>query len=219
MPSGQDSSGDELDIQVTPETESADDTQNSGSAESESTEELNLETETVETDKVTPQEANAKAQEEAWLGKIIAGKVEVEDAPNWLQKRLTNRLEATSKTPETEEVVKKVLAQEREAQEFKTLQKQIPPLSSAQAKELTARFAELKPLGNVKALETALKLMGLDSKVREAEARGIAKGRVSFPASGLSSVRKAGEIKGGVPVDIINDDKKWNEMIRKGSGT
>ncbi len=218
MFNGQDTEGNELNLDVIPEAESDENTQDSGNTEGEFTEEtLQLETEVEKVDKLSPQEANAKAQEEAWLTKVTSGKADVEDAPTWLQKRLNARLKATNNVPETEEVVKKVLAQEREAQEFKDLQKQIPRLTADQAKQLNDKFAEYKPLGNVKALATALEILGLSSKMKEAEARGIAKGRVSFPASGQSSVRKSSQSVGGVPLDTIHSDKAWNEMIRRGS--
>ncbi len=210
------SGGDELQLEVIPETESTDGTQDSGNAEGELTEEIRLETGEEEV-KLSPQEENAKHQEDVWLNKVIAGKANVEDAPSWLQKRLTARLDATGKVPETAEVVKKVLTQERQAQEFQDLQKQIPPLTQTQAKELQEKFAKYKPLGNVEALKTALELMGISSKVKEAEARGIAKGRLTFPKSGQPSVKRSGQVVGGVPLDVINDDKKWNEMIRTGA--
>jgi hypothetical protein len=210
--------GDELQLNVeaTEDSETADDAQATEDGEGGSEEKLNLQTADEEVDKPSPAEEQAKRQEEAWLNKVISEKAKVEDAPKWLQARLNARLEATGKTPETEEVVKKVLAQERENQDFQTLQNQIPTLTASQAKELQERFAELKPLGKVKALKTALDLMGLSSKVKEAEQRGAAKARTSLPKSGRPSVRVSDQAVGGVPLDVIHDDKKWNEMIRKG---
>jgi len=208
--------GNELQLEVIPEAESDGNTQDSGDAEGELTEEIRLETGEKEV-KLSPQEENAKRQEDVWLNKVISGKAQVEEAPSWLQKRLTARLEATGQVPETAEVVKKILTQEREAQEFQDLQKQIPPLTAGQAKELQEKFAKYKPLGNTEALRTALDLMGLSSKVKEAEARGIAKGRLTFPKSGQPSVKRSGQATaGGVPLDVIQDDKKWSEMIRTG---
>jgi hypothetical protein len=219
MPS-EDTTGDELQLEVIPDTEPSADTQTTVTGEEESEEvQANLETEEPKVDKATPAEENAKRQEEAWLGKVVSGKAEVEDAPKWLQGRLNTRLETINKIPETEEVVKKVLTQEREAQEFTDLQKQIPKLTPLQARELQDRFAELKPLGKSKALRTALDLMGLSQKIKDAETRGVAKGRMSLPKSGQPSVRKSDQVVGGVPLEVINDDKQWNEMIRKGQGT
>ena len=217
MPNGQDTTEDELQLEVISETESAEDTQatENGEGESETEVELNLETDESKVDKLSPAEENAKRQEEAWLGKVTSGKANVEDAPGWLQKRLNARLEATDKVPETEEVVKKVLTQEREAAEFKAEQASIPKLTALQAQELKSKFAELKPLGNVKALRLAKELLGLSSKVKEAEERGIAKGRMSLPRSGQPSVKKSGQV-GGVPLDVIHDEKKWNDLVRNG---
>lgn len=217
MPNGQDIEGDELQLEVIPETESAEDTQATDNGEGESEEvELQFEQEEAQGDKLSPQEENAKRQEDAWLNKVISGKSNVEDAPKWLQNRLNARLEATNKVPETEEVVKKVLEREREEQEFQAEQKNLPKLTTLQAKQLQDKFAELKPLGKVKALRLAKELLGLSSKVKEAEARGIAKGRMSLPQSGHPSVKRSNQAVGGVPIDVIHDDKKWNEMIRNG---
>lgn len=216
MPSDQDTTGDELQLEVIPDSESADgpqDTQGEGEAE----EQVQLEIDGPQADKLSPAEENAKRQEEVWLNKVISGKAQVEDAPKWLHGKLNARLDTAAKVPETEEVVRKVLEKEREAQEFKDIQGQIPKLTPAQAKELQDKFAELKPLGKAKALRTALDLMGLSSKVKEAEMRGVAKGRMSLPQSGQPQVRKSTQAVGGVPLDVIHDDKKWNEMIRSGS--
>lgn len=206
---------DELQLEVIDDAESDGNTQDS-EAEGESETELNLEID-EKVAKQTPAEENAKRQEESWLNKVVTGKADVSDAPTWLQARLNARLEATNKVPETEEVVKRILATEREATEFKALQSQIPKLNSAQAQELQERFAKLKPLGKVEALRTALDLMGLSSKAKEAEMRGVAKGRMSLPMSGQPSVKKSGQSVGGVSLDVIHDDKKWNAMIRNGA--
>lgn len=216
MSSIQDTESDELQLEVIDDTESGDDTQDTEKdGEGESETELNLETD-EKVVKQTPAEENAKRQEESWLNKIVSGKAEVDDAPNWLQARLNKRLEAANNVPDTEEVVKRVLIKEREDAEFQTLQSQIPKLNSVQAQELQERFAKLKPLGKVEALKTALDLMGLSSKTKEAEMRGIAKGRMSLPTSGQPSVKKSSQSVGGVPLDVIRNDKAWNEMIREG---
>ena len=217
MPSDQDTNSDELQLDVTDEAESVEDTQTTDEGEGESEGELNLETEEQAVEKLSPAQENAKRQENAWFNKVVSGKAKVEDAPKWLQEKLNTRLEASTEEPGTEEVVKKVMAEERETQQFKDLQSQIPKLTSSQAKELQERFAELKALGKVKALRTALDLMGLSQKVKEAEARGVAKGRTSLPRSGQPAVRKSDQVVGGVPLDVIHDDKKWNDMIRNGS--
>lgn len=207
--------GDELEIDIA-EAESAVDTQTTDE-DSEGESELTLESE-EKVEKLSPAEENAKRQEEAWLEKVVSGKAEITDAPKWLQGRIESRLNVTTKLPETEEVVKKVIAQERETLEFKALQSRIPKLTATQAKELQERFAELRPLGKTKALQLALDLMGLSQKINDAERRGIAKARMSLPVSGQPSVRKLAQV-GGVDLDVIHDDKKWNEMIRGGKHT
>lgn len=216
MPSGQNTGGDELDLEVITEDESAEDTQYIQEDEGES-EELNLETEEAQVDKLSPAEENARKQEEAWLNKVISGNAAVEDAPKWLQGRLNKRLDAVEKAPDTEEVVRKVLEKEREDAEFQERKSQIPKLTPAQAKEFTERYNQLRPAGKLAALNTVIELMGLSQKMREAEQRGIAKGRMSLPRSGQPAVRKSDQVVGGVPMDVIQDDKKWNEMIRTGT--
>jgi hypothetical protein len=218
MSNDENTAGDELQLEVIAQDESIGDSQTTEQSEGETEEtQLNLETDEAEVGKLSPAEENAKRQEEAWLNKIIAGKAQVEDAPKWLHARLEGRLNATVKLPETEEVVKKLLEKEREAQEFKALQAQIPKLTPVQAKELTDRFNTLKAAGKVVALQAALDAMGLSQKVKEAEMRGMAKGRMSFPQSGQPSVRKPEQATiGGVPMDVLSDEKKWNEMIRTG---
>lgn len=216
MPSNIPTEADELQLEVIAEDEVVDGSQDSGNAEGETEDNpLNLETEEQADGKqLTAAEQNAKKQEEVWLGKVISEKSNVEDAPTWLQSRLNARLEAMNKVPETEEVVRQVLAKERDAQEFKTLQAEIPKLSPAQAKQLQDKFAELKPLGNVKALRTALDLMGLSQKMKEAEQRGVAKGRISLPKSGQPAVRKSEQSVGNVPMSVVEDNKAWLNMIK-----
>jgi len=217
MPNDQATNDDELQLEVTSEDESVEDTQDSDNAEGESEDTQVQFEEEPQTDKLSPAEENAKRQEEAWLGKIISGKAEVSDAPKWLQGRLDSRLEATNKIPETEDVIRKVLEKEREDDKFKELQTKIPKLSPAQAKELNERYKTLRPAGKVVALQNALDAMGLSEKVREAEMRGITKGKMSLPVSGQLPVRKSEQAVGGVPLDVVHDDKKWNEMVRRGS--
>lgn len=217
MPSEQDTKADELQLEVIAESESAEGSQDTQESEGETETQVQLETEEPTAERLSPAAENAKKQEEAWLSKVISGKAQVEDAPKWLHARLEARLEATNNVPETEEVVKKVLEQEREASEFKALQGQIPKLTATQAKELTDRFNSLKAAGKVVALKAALDAMGLSQKVREAEMRGVAKGRMSIPSSGQPSVRKASkETIGGVPANVLSDEREWNKMIQQG---
>jgi len=219
MPNGQDTEGDELQLEVIPEAESDGDHQTTDKGEGDAADSsVKLEESDAKADKkLTPAEESARKQEETWLAKVIAGKSKVEEAPNWLQDKLNARLETISDAPKTEEIVKQALAKERKAQEFSDLQKQIPALTKAQAKELTDRYNQLKGADNVAALKTVLDAMGLSQKLKEAEARGIAKGKMSLPKSGQPAVRKSDVSVGNVPLDVIQDDKKWNQMIREGA--
>lgn len=221
MPNGQNIEDDELQLEVedTSETESDEDTQNTGNdGEGESEEELNLDNNSDEkVEKLSPAEENAKRQLEAWYAKVVSGKAKVEDAPKWLQKGLNSRLESIGSEVDIDQKIEATLAKKEEEQEFKKLKSAIPRLTKAQANELNQRFAKLKPIGKVEALRTALDLMGLSEKMREAERRGIAKGRTSIPVSGQPSVKKSSQLVGGVPLDVIRDDKKWNQAIRDGN--
>ena len=124
MPSNE-QSGDELQLEVIPEAES-----NTGSQDTNG----EGETETVilddtQSNKLTPAQENAKRQEETYLNRISGEEInpktdlpyEIEDAPKWLQPKLMEHFNAVGKVPETEEVVKKVLEQERENAQFKEI--------------------------------------------------------------------------------------------------
>lgn len=210
---------DELELQVIEDGESVVDPQATPDGEGEVTTVLDLEVSEPKADKLTPAQEQAERQVEAWLQKVTSGAAKIEDAPGWVQKRLNTALELEAKQPEIEEVVRKTLERERANAEFKELQAQIPPLTPAQASELKERFNALKSPGKeALVLRTLLDAMGLSQKVKEAEQRGIAKGRLSLPPSGQPAGRKAEQrIIGGVPEDVINDDKKWNEAVRAGS--
>jgi hypothetical protein len=210
--------GDELDLVIS-ESESNADSQDTQESEGESGDaQVQLETEEPQKEKLSPAQLNAKRQEETWLNRVSTAHIneetgkpyEIEDAPKWLQNKLLARLDG----PAPEEVAKKVFEQERQKQEFKELQKQIPALTATQAKQLQDKFAELKPLGNVVALRNALEILGLGQKMKEAEQRGINKARQSLPKSGLSKVKDSEQVVGNVPLSTVTDPKKWDEMIR-----
>jgi hypothetical protein len=217
MPNEQDMNADELQLEVIQADESVEDTQNTtGEGESEEASvEVVLDNE--QGNKQTPAELNAEKQLDAWSKKVFEGQIndrtgepyEVEDAPKWLQPRLLARVDSAAKVPETEEVVKQVLEKEREGQEFKTLQSQIPKLTPSQAQELQDRYNALKPAGRVIALKAALDAMGLSEKVREAERKGIAKGKMSLPKSGYSAVKAPEQVH----VKAAQSDKGWNDYI------
>lgn len=224
MPSDEGQDGDELDLQVTPDAP-ADDTQatrDEGEGESEAMVELEETPEQPKVEQLTPAQEQAKKQEEAWFQNVIEGKKKVEEAPTWLQSRLNKRLESISEAPETDSAVSKEvarqLAQKNENDDFNAAKAEIPPMNSAQAKEFKERYAQLKPAGRALAVRTALEAMGITSKrVEDAERRGIAKGKMSFPKSGQPAVRKQeSQLVGGIPSDVVNDEKKWAELVRTG---
>jgi len=214
MPNGsQNTDADELEIDIA-EDESVVDTQNTDEGEGESDAVIDPEEGDEEVVKLTPAEENAKRQEDAWVNKITSSKASVEDAPSWLHSRLNAKLDATAKVPNTEEVVRRTLEKEREQAEFQILKAEIPQLTPAQAKELKQRYKTLRPAGKVAALKAALDAMGLSKAVRDAEARGIAKGKVSFPRSGQPSVSRSEKSVGGVPIKVVRSDADWNKMVR-----
>jgi len=230
MPSEQDMNGDELDLQVTPDNEPADDTQDTpangeGEGGPEAVVELEEETPPAQpkVEKLTPAQEQARKQEEAWFQNVLDGKKKVEEAPTWLQPRLNKRLEDISEAPDTgsavSQEVSRQLAEKQEADDFAAAKAEIPPMNAAQAKEFRERYSALKPAGRALAVRTALEAMGISKSIEAAEKRGIAKGKMSFPRSGQPPVRKPEtKLIGGVPEDVINDEKKWNEYVRTNGG-
>ena len=212
MPSSQDTEADELHLEVTAEGESVDDTQTTENGEGESDTVVNLETDDKKVEKLSPAEEQARKQVETWFEHVTSGAKKLEDAPTWVQKKLNARLEQSG--PSTEEIVRKALAEQQEDAEFKALQAEIPSLTPAQAKELQDRYKSLRPAGKVVALKTSLEAMGLNSKLKEAEQRGIAKGKMSLPRSGQPSVRKSEEMIDGVPMSTITNNKSWNQLMK-----
>ena len=203
----------ELQLEVTPDSESLETSQGSSNAEGEIEDsQLNLETDEPKADKANLVEENAKKQVEHWLVEVTAGRKSIEDAPGWVQKRMTAKLEAEPQKISVQDEVQKSLEAERETAEFKSIQDSIPQLTATQAKELQERFKQLRPAGKVIALRTALEAMGLSSKSKEAEQRRIAKGNMSLPRSGQSSVRKSEQTVDGVPLSTITSDAEWNRM-------
>lgn len=202
----------ELDLQVTPDSESLETSQTSQGAEGENEDsKLNLETDEPKADKLSSAEENAQRQVDHWLLEVTSGRKKLEDAPGWVQKRMTPHLDGT--TTDTAEIVRKELERQQEDAEFKSLQASIPQLTAAQAQELQERYKTLRPAGKVAALKASLEAMGLNSKLKEAEQRGIAKGKVSLPRSGQPAVKKSEPTVDGVPVSVIQNNKAWRDLL------
>lgn len=205
--------GESLELEITADSESLESSQTTDDGEGEiGDSSLNLETSEPKVDKLTPAEENAQRQVDHWLLEVSSGRKKFEDAPNWVQKRMSPALEG--KTPDIEQVVQSALEKERENQRFKELQATIPALTPSEAKELQERFNLLRPAGKVVALQNALDAMGLGSKLKQAEQRGIAKGRMSLPRSGQPSVKKSEQSIDGVPLKVITNDAEWNKMVK-----
>lgn len=202
-----------LELQVTPSGESLESSQTTDGEGENGDSSLNLEIEEPKVEKLSTAEENAERQVEHWLLEVSSGKKKLEEAPTWVQKRMASRLEG--KTPDIEQAVQNALAKEREDQTFKELQAQIPALTEDQAKELQERFKSLRPAGKVVALQNALDAMGLSSKLKDAEMRGIAKGKVSLPRSGQPSVKKSEQSIDGIPLSTISDNAAWNKMMKE----
>jgi len=220
MPSEMNTEVDELQLEVIDNGESQAGSQDTeGEGETEKVQ-VNLEKDDTQSNKLTPAQENAKRQEETYLNRISGEEInpktekpyEIEDAPKWLQPKLKEQLFAKNEVPETEAVVKKVLEQEREDVQFKEIQSQIPKLTPTQAQELQDKYKDLKVLGKVKALQLALDLMGLSREVKEAEMRGVAKGKMSLPKSGNSATRGSGEAE---HVIAAQSDKSWKDYLAK----
>lgn len=202
-----------LELEITADSESLESSQTTDDGEGEiGDSSLNLETSEPKVDKLTPAEENAQRQVDHWLLEVSSGRKKFEDAPGWVQKRMSPALEG--KTPDIEQVVQSALEKERENQRFKELQATIPALTPSEAKELQERFNLLRPAGKVVALQNALDAMGLGSRLKQAEQRGIAKGRMSLPRSGQPSVKKSEQSIDGVPLKVITNDAEWNKMVK-----
>jgi hypothetical protein len=212
MPNGSDTERDELEID-TLEDESDVDTQDTSHEEGEGEfQESDLD-DSLESEEDTsvpqqkPQASDAAlAQENAWYSKIVTGKTSLEDPrlPSWLRPKLEKRLGVSE--PPKQENIKKIIEEEIR---FTDLKKSIPKLTKKQAEELKAKYAEFKPLGKVKALETAIELLGLSKRMQEAERRGLAKGRMSLPPSGQPSEKNQDDI-----LALAKDPKKWKAFIK-----
>lgn len=211
MPSDQDIKDGELDLKVTTEDESVDDTQDTGdNGEGESGTVLEDE---QQVEKLSPAEENRKKQLEVWSANVASGAKKLEDAPSWVQKELTKPSAVSG--DELELKIAKVLAKQQEDLEFKELQSKIPALSPVQAQELRERYRALNGAGKVAALRAAMDAMGLSEKVKEAEERGIAKGRMSLPKSGQPVVRKSEQSVAGVPLNVITNNAEWNKFMKQ----
>lgn len=219
MPNMVDPNNDELELDIVSESEPVD-AQTTDNGEGEKTE-LQLEESNaqVPSKPLTPAEQSALVQEEAWIKNIIEGKKDVDEAPKWLQSRLQKRLDSISKVPAIEEVAREVAQKEIQRQQeesaFYDLQKSIPPLSSTDAAQLKAKYAELRPLGKVKALEVAMQVLGISMDKQEEAGIQKARGRMSLPPS--SSVPRNNN-KDDL-VSVAKDQKRWKDFVKsQGSG-
>lgn len=198
----------ELKVQATEEAESGGD---QDATKTEQTEVMALD-EQEQVAKPTPAEISAQNQLEAWHAKILAGKADITAAPTWMQPKLMEKLQVKEKEPEIEKLIEEKLQKEREEIQFKNMVEALPELPREKAEELKSHFKELRPLGKVKALELAKKLAGLDEELREAEERGIARGRMSLPASGQPAPKPKNVL------DIAKDQKAWEQFRKSGYG-
>jgi len=208
----------ELHLEVTPDSESLESSQTTLDGEGEIEDaRLNLDSENEQkADKQTLADENAKRQVDHWQQEVNAGRKDLKDAPAWVQKRIAALKEGSEAQNDTEQVVRRVLEKEREDAEFKDLQGQIPALTAAQAKELQERYKVLRPAGKVAALKACLDAMGLSQKLKEAEQRGIAKGKMSLPKSGQPSVKRSESTVAGVPVSTIQNNAAWENFVKSG---
>lgn len=198
--------GDELNITIT-EDESSVDSQDTKSEPENGDLDLDTNTNTEDTSvaKLTPAEISAKNQEEAWFKNVIDGKKNIEDAPKWLQNRLNKRFEALNKEPDIEDVVDKKLAARLEEQTFQELKSALPAMDAKTAKAFSQKFAELKPLGKVKALELTKQLLGITSDEKKS-----ARAKMTLPPSGQPKAKVSDD-----PVDIAKDPVRWKQFVKE----
>jgi hypothetical protein len=203
----------ELDLKVTADSESLDSSQTSQGTEGENEDsQLNLEEGQSKVDKLSTAETQGNKQADHWLAEVRSGRKQLEDAPDWVQKKILPDLEGSTSDPK--ELVRQVLEEERQDAQFKDLQATIPELTSTQANELKERYKLLRPAGKYAALKASLDAMGINSQLQEAEQRGIAKGKVSFPSSGQPSVKNSESTIAGVPVSVIKSNAAFDKFIK-----
>lgn len=213
-----DPNNNELDLDIIGESESVD------AEATESEQEVNglqLDEESaaqVASKSLSPAEKSALQQEEAWFKKVVEGTKQIEEAPSWLQARLQKKLDSIAKAPDIKDVAREValqeIARQKEDAQFNQLQESIPALSKTDAEKLKAKFAELRPLGKVKALETAMEILGLTPDRMEEQSIAKARGKMTLPPSGAPSTKSENDI-----LSIAKDQKRWKEFVKnQGSG-
>lgn len=115
-------------------------------------------------------EEQRNKQIEVWTERVANGEVDINDLPanlKWIKKSIEKNLELISKAPEVADLVKQEVARQKDEDKFKSLKKSLNglTLTKDQKAQLQEEFKDLAPaLGNAKALEKAMKLVGVQEE-------------------------------------------------------
>jgi hypothetical protein len=157
-------------------------------------------------DSLSPQEIAAQQQEDAWTNKVLSGKADIEEVPQWLKYRVEKRLNSTIKNDSLKDELKKVVQAELEESQFVELQEKISSekLPKKLIEELKQQYNEFRPLGKLKALNLAYKFI-INNKQEVKINNGTA-----LPPSGQPKKLKANDI-----LSVAQDEKAWNALVRQ----
>lgn len=172
------------------------DEQDSDSA-AEEIEELDLSDEDKTKEKsLSKSDLERKKQIDTWSNRVSSGEVNLKDLPanlKWLKPHILERLDATTQAPSAEEVVKKVLAEERDNVKFDTLRGILNKtrLSTTQRKELETEYKDLRARGLPKSvsLDKAMRIIGVQEDTEVASAQLKQDMAVSRPGGKVRNVK------------------------------
>jgi len=209
MSNDNDISNDELNDIITdeqgedPMSENSDNNQEKSEQQEDETLELNEEPKKP-VDSLSPQEFAAKKLEDSWTNKVLSGKSELQDVPEWLRHRVDKRLNSTVKADTLKDDLKRIVTEELEERQFVELQQTISKekLPKKAIEDLKSYYAELRPLGKLKALKLAYKFVKLQPLY------GVNNG-TSLPPSGQPKKMKNNDI-----LAIAKDEKAWQELVK-----
>jgi hypothetical protein len=170
-------------------------------------------------------EKTLQGQIKAAQKKIDEGKASFEDFPSYIKEKLDGESKPVKDSKKTEKVkaldeeaiVKRAMQRIKEEQTFESLRSQVQSLEldSEKASLLKAEFTGLKKEGvaNTKALETAIRLVGLGEEVASAEQRGLKMGLMGIKPSGKHQTMKKQEQN----IEKMSDDDfmNWSDNLGK----
>lgn len=164
----------------------------------------------------TPQQKAARLQQEAWTKKVLTGKAQLEDVPNWLHGKVKAAVDvAVNTTPQSDmdAIIEQKLAQKLEDKEFMALKDRLKgiAMSKQQAEILKTKFSEFKKLGNLSALQNAIafaqiNLDQVDNSLKNS--MGLPKASNVAPKESVAK-----KIAMNDPKSIAEDDSAWKAYL------